>query len=380
MANDTLFNDNWLKLQQQYWESLSEMGRRAMGLEVPRQNPWEAAMDQWWKAMSPAANDPAKAFMDRLVEQGKSYFATVDRFTRGLADADGGNAGWDALTRVFDDMQRAFSGFSGFNTDFGTGEIDTNMRRMLGFWEMPLDNWQRMMSSLSPMMPGDMLRNMPHGQVREGMDKVLSAPGLGYTREEQAQYQDLMRRSLAYQRALQEYMAFFGKLGVKSVQRLKDYVQSRVDSGQPIDSARALYDNWVGCCEAVYGEEVSTPEYSRIHGQLVNAQMALKQRMSHLVDETLGALNMPTRSELRTLQDRMQETRRENKRLRRELDGIKRMLLDQAAVPAAKQTPAPAPAPAAQAPAPAAPPKVAAAAAPKKKAVVRKKTAAKSAD
>jgi hypothetical protein len=54
--------------------------------------------------------------------------------------------------------------------------------------------------------------------------------------------------------------------------------------------------------------------------------MALKQRMSVMVDETLGAMNMPTRSELRTLQDRVQETRRENKRLRRELDALKREL------------------------------------------------------
>ena len=39
----------------------------------------------------------------------------------------------------------------------------------------------------------------------------------------------------------------------------------------------------------------------------------LKQRMAIMVDEALGAMNMPTRSELRTLQDRLQETRRENK-------------------------------------------------------------------
>jgi polyhydroxyalkanoate synthase subunit PhaE len=358
MANDAFFNDNWLKLQQQYWEGLTDMGRRAMGLDAPRQNPWEAAMDQWWKAVSPAANDPARAFMDRLVEQGKAYFGTVERFTRGLAGTDGASAGWDALTRTFDEMQRAFTG------GFGSTEADTAMRRMLGFWEMPLDNWQRMMSSLTPMMPGDLLRNMPHGQVKEGMDRMLSAPGLGYTREEQAQYQDLIRRSLDYQRALQDYTGFFGKLGVKSVQRLKDFMQARVDSGEPIDSARALYDGWVGCCEAVYAEEVSTPEYSRIHGQLVNAQMALKQRMSHLVDESLGAMNMPTRSELRTLQDRMQETRREHKRLRRDLDGIKRQLLDRSAAPASAKSPA-------------LPVMSSAPVAPKKKATVRKTTAAK---
>lgn len=360
MANDTWFNDDWLKLQQRYWENLTDMSRKATGLEVSKQNPWEAAMDQWWKAVSPAASDPSKQFMDRLMDQGKAYFATVERFTRGLADTDG-SSGWDALNKTFDDMQRAFtdamsSGFGG--NPFATGSAgatDDAMRRMLGFWEMPLDNWQRMMSSLSPMMPGDMLRNMPHDQVKEHFDRMLSAPGLGYTREEQAQYQDLTRRAMDYQRAFQEYMSIFAKLGVKSVEHLRELVQSRADEGKPIESARELYDSWVACCETAYANEVSTPEYARIHGQLVNAQMALKKRMSVMVDETLGAMNMPTGSEVRTLQDRMQETRRENKHLRRELDSIKRQIAERPAAAGAAPVPAAA----------------------KKKAAARKKTAAK---
>jgi hypothetical protein len=48
--------------------------------------------------------------------------------------------------------------------------------------------------------------------------------------------------------------------------------------------------------------------------------------MAIMVDEALGALNMPTRSELRTLQDRLQETRREYKALRHEVDALKRQL------------------------------------------------------
>ena len=354
MANDNLFNDNWLKLQQQYWEGLTEMGRKAMGLDAPKHNPWEAAMDQWWKALSPAASDPSKLFMDRLLAQGKAYFATIERFTRGLTSGNDTSAGWEALNKTFEDMQRAFTGgLGGFGSGYGSGEANDGMRRMLGFWEMPLDNWQRMMSSLSPMMPGDLLRNMPHDHVKDSVERMLSAPGLGYTREEQAQYQDLVRRTLDYQNALQEYMGFFGKLGIKSVERLKEFLQARVTSDEPVDSARTLYDSWVGCCEEVYAEEVSTPEYARIHGRLVNAQMALKQRMSVMVDETLGAMNMPTRSELRTLQDRVQETRRENKHLRRELDAIKRRLGERPLI-------------AASAPA-----------APKKKVVARKKVAAK---
>jgi class III poly(R)-hydroxyalkanoic acid synthase PhaE subunit len=214
---------------------------------------------------------------------------------------------------------------------------------MMGFWEMPLDNWQRMMSSLSPMMPGDLLRNMPHGMMRgpmqEGLEQMLSAPGLGYTREEQAQYQDLMRAGLDYQRAFQAYSSFFNQLGIKALNQLRDLLQQKSQAGETIDSARGLYDTWVSCCEAVYADEVITPEYSRVHGQLINAQMALKQRLSVMVDESLGAMNMPTRGELRTLQDRLQETRRENKCLRQELDQIQRRLATIPAGPNAASTP-----------------------------------------
>ncbi len=42
-----------------------------------------------------------------------------------------------------------------------------------------------------------------------------------------------------------------------------------------------------------------------------------------MVDKIIGALNMPTRRELLTLQERMQETRRENRRLRNDVDILK---------------------------------------------------------
>jgi len=370
MSNQNLFNDNWLKLQQEYWEGLTEMGRKVTGTALPQDNPWEAAMDQWWKAVSPAASDPAKTFMDHLLDQGKTYFSTVERFTRGMPGAAGpdGNVaagGWDVLSKTFDQMQKAFSG--------GLGDQDPSINKMLGFWEMPLDNWQRMASSLTPMMPGDLLRNMPHTQVKENFDRMLSAPGLGYSREEQAQYQDLIRSGMEYQQAFQKYMGFFNQLGVKSVDRMRSLVQSRSETGKPIDSARNLYDSWVQCCEDVYAEEVSTPEYARIHGELINAQMALKQRLSVMVDQTLGAMNMPTRSELRTLQNRLQETRRENKHLRHELEAIKRRIAN---LPGGDTLPRSAPsAPAVKASA--APAAKAAATPAAKKTAARKKTPAK---
>jgi polyhydroxyalkanoate synthase subunit PhaE len=328
MSNETFFNDTWLDLQRKYWENWSEMSRKAMGTEGgfgQLTNPWESALDNWWKALAPAAPDASKAFMDKLMEQGKIFFRFGEAFASGkpgeAASAADGMAFW---TKALEDIQKRFSG----SVDDG----DNVMQRMMAFWELPLDNWQRMMSSMSP-MPGDALRNMPHDHVKDNFNRVLSAPGLGYTREEQGQYQELIRASMDYQKALQEYNGFYTRLGIKSIERMGSYIQGVIDSGKSIDSARALYDHWVMSCEAVYAEEVATPEYAQLHGHLVNAQMALKKRMAVMVDENLGAMNMPSRSELRTLQDRLQETRRENKKLRQSLHGIEKQIAALAGTP-----------------------------------------------
>jgi class III poly(R)-hydroxyalkanoic acid synthase PhaE subunit len=355
-------SDDWLSLQQKYWEQWTDLSRKAMGADLPQTSPWENALTHWWKAMAPAAPEMSRDFMERMMEQGKMFFRMADSFTRNLPKP--GEMGEDALHSVstaLDEMQKAFTG--------SLGEGDGAMNKMMAFWELPYDNWQRMASSLSP-MPGDLLRNMPHDQVKESLNRILSAPGLGYAREEQSQYQDLIRRTMDYQRTLQEYLSFFSHLGVKATERMRDTLMGMRESDQTIDSARTLYDTWVGCCEQVYADEVSTAEYARIHGELVNAQMAFKQRLSVIVDEALGALNMPTRSELRTLQDRVQETRRENKALRRELDELKKRLSGGASAPAPAGALA-RPAAAAEAPATAAKK-----AAPRRKTTAVKRTAA----
>lgn len=321
-GKEGLISDDWLEIQRKYWDSWTDMSRKAMGAEGGDATmPWESALDHWWKALSPATPDAAKDFMERMMDQGKVFFRMAETFIPGAGAGAGGGSGadgWLSLTKTLEDLQGRFMG----NMD-DSGDA---LHRMMAFWELPYDNWQRMMSSLAPTMPGDFLRNMPRDPVRSHVERVLSAPGLGYTREEQGQYQDLMKRSLDYQRALQDYLGFYSKLGVKSVERMRGYLQGVIDSGKSIDSARAVYDNWVRCCEEVYADEVITPEYAKIHGHLINSQMALKRRMSAMVDESLGALNMPTRSELRTLQDRLQETRRENKRLRRDLIALQRQV------------------------------------------------------
>lgn len=312
MSEKGVWNQDWIEIQQKYWENLSEMGRKAMGLQATRQSPWESAMDHWWQTVSPAAPAPAQEFMEKILGQGKTFFRMAEQFSDSLQGSSP-TADWtEALNKAFSDMQAAFTGdLPGLGKDA--------LNKMTAFWEMPLDNWQRMVSSLS-LMPGDVLRNMPHGG---DFERFLSAPGLGYTREEQTQQQEMMRVAMDYQRSLQAYMQFFSNLGSLSVERMRKKTEKLGEEGKSIDSARALYDLWVMSCEEVYGEQVMTAQYAEIHGHLVNTLMALKKQLSQMVDEGLGAMNMPTRSEIRTLQDRLHETRRENKLLRGELEDLR---------------------------------------------------------
>lgn len=314
MSNKGFWDDAWIDVQKQYWENWSELSRKAMGLEEPKASPWEQGLNHWWRAVSPAAPDPVRGFMEKMLEQGKAFFRMGEEFAKNLQGPGKGTDWSEALTRTFSDLQNAFTGAA-------RGQDDEALHKMMAFWEMPLDNWQRMVSSLS-VLPGDMLRNMPHGAAGGHLDRFLSIPGLGYAREEQAQQQQLVRLVLNYQRELQSYLEFFSEMGMASVECMRSKVMERSDQDKPIDSARALYDLWVQSCEESYAEQVRTPRYAELHGRLVNALMAVKQHLGQMVDETLGAMNMPTRAELRTLQDRMQETRRDNKRLRAELESL----------------------------------------------------------
>lgn len=316
MSERGFWDDNLLELQQKYWERWSGINRRASGTEAPAQNsPWEMALEHWWQAVSPAAPEITRDFMTRMIDQGKQFFRIAELFS-GNAQKQGKPADWTALCgQLVADMQSA--GGSGLDTEAGDGR-----HNWMGFWELPFDNWQRMASTLS-LLPGDPLRNMPHGGSPSDMERLFSAPGLGYSREEQAQQQKLLELFAEYRRALQEYSRFFTDIGSESVKRLRDRLGQRTHNGEVIDSARTLYDTWVETCEEVYGERVRTSEYARINGRLVNAAMGVKNHFGIMIDESLGALNMPTRREVRTLQVRVQENRREIRCLQAELEFLK---------------------------------------------------------
>jgi class III poly(R)-hydroxyalkanoic acid synthase PhaE subunit len=318
MTKGPLWSDEWMDLQHKYWEQWTQLQQQALGLATPQiANPWENALNHWSEAVSGTLPDLSRDFLQKMVDQGKTFFRMASDMATSMNAEDP-----DAWRQILDNLAGSFSRLASTADKEGYGS---------GFWEMPLDNWNRMVSALSP-VPGDMLRGMPTTGFKENIDRILGAPGLGYTREGQEQYQSLFQSIMDYQEALAEYSLFFSRMGEHAALRLVDLVNEK-----PVESARGLYDTWVSCCEDEYATQVMTPEYAQLHGSLVNALMRVKHRWGELLNEYLSALNMPTQDDLRTLQRRVQEHRREIRTLRHELDELRKSMAGTR--PAAKAAP-----------------------------------------
>lgn len=268
----------WLEAGRKYWDAWQAL--------------WQQGVEGGPKASTGPGPGPAPGAaepMQALLEQAKLFLRFGEELAATLGRAGGAFPAEDQWRRLFENAA----------------------------WKLPFDTWSRTFSSAS-LFPGDFLeRFKPESwtavtdDLHKNLERFLSVPGLGYTREWQEQGQEFARLGLAYQRALQEYAALFQRLNLDAYERLQRKLQELADADRPITTLRGLYDAWVDASEAAYLDLAASDAYAEVYGRMVNALMALKGQSRKMIDETAGAMGMPTRQGMNTLQRRHQELRRE---------------------------------------------------------------------
>jgi len=317
MADSDSTGDQWLEAQRRYWDAWMDMARRGLEATTPAQkaaaNPWADAMEQWWKSVAPSTPKPAQDLLGQMVNLGKSYFSMAE----GLGKMDPATDTMQVVENWTRMMTEAFSSASQGMNPFA-GVAGKAGRQGLAFWDLPFDTVSRTMSAGMP-FPGDFMKAFEVERptdVREQMDRMLSAPALGYARESQEQHQKFTRLMLEYEQAMTEYQTGFGGLGSRSMEAFKRRLEDRAKEGGPVNSIREVFNIWVDACEEVYADYAMSDQYARRYGRMVNTLMAVKHQGAQLVDEWLEAMNMPTRGDLGTVQRRLHDTRAEYQRLR----------------------------------------------------------------
>lgn len=324
MADSDSTGDQWLEAQQRYWDAWMDMARRGLEATSPAQkasaNPWADAMEQWWKSVAPATPKPAHDLLGQMVNLGKSYFSMAE----GLGKMDPAGDTSQIVENWTRMMTEAFSSASQGMNPFA-GVAGKGGRQGMAFWDLPFDTLSRTMSAGMP-FPGDFIKAFEIERptdVREQMDRILSAPALGYARESQEQNQKFARLVLEYEQAMSEYQSGFGKLGTRSMEAFRKRLEDRAQEGGPVNSIREVFNIWVDACEEVYADYAMSDEYARRYGRMVNALMAVKHQGAQLVDEWLETMNMPTRGDLGTVQRRLHDTRADYQRLRAESESMR---------------------------------------------------------
>lgn len=312
--NDTFpfWSDEWMKSQQEYLDSWTAMSEKMAGaFQPPRKprNPWIEALEQW-EAFVPNTGE-AQPYVQRMLNQGKAFFQMSDEistFLKLLDDVNKSTDQWQqSLRQQMDEVKKAF--------ESGQGDL-------AAFWNQPLSAWKNVMDDPS-LRPDVFLKGFDPKQGIDGMidplleevNKLLSAPGVGPDRETHDQQKKYTRLWLDYQRAMHEYNTAHQRVGGETIERLMQKMITLAEDDKSLDSVRAVYDLWVDCAEDAYADFAYSAEYQEVYGRMINSLMALKNEFLNMIDETSSAMGLPSRKGFDTVLKRMQEMRREIRKL-----------------------------------------------------------------
>ncbi len=388
--NQSLMND-WMATQRKYWDTWSDFARQAGGngagdtqgatmnpfaafgpfaanptMQNPfaknpfmsgpfspnpfaqftaGANPFNGAVEQWWSSLQPQLQGDVGTVAQRFYDMGKNFMSMAE----GLFGAAGQQQPEAAMNMWMTSMHTVLEQWINQiqnNMDLATPDLP-------GVSGTTLSSWAQMADSIAPWlnMSQHFLKEIAEGHLPGGIEmpgvgaaqeqffRALSIPGLGYTREQQERMQDLARHLLSYHEAFRAYKLAFAKTALASLDSVRKRLEAMHKEGEKIESLRGLYDMWVDGSEEAYADFAMSDEYQVVYGDLVNSLMQVRKDLNELAEHQYQLMNIPTRSEIDTMQHRQQENRREARLLRHEIALLREQVEKLSAQPPAASSP-----------------------------------------
>lgn len=151
------------------------------------------------------------------------------------------------------------------------------------------------------------------------MRGALGAAPLGLMREHQQRWQAFAQAQIDLQAVMERYNTLMQKVQREGMGRFEAKLRAHSEPGKQLASARALFDLWIDASEEAFAQIALGPEYRHVYGELVNAQMRVRQCGMAIVEEQLKALGLPSRTELDSNHKRTHELSREVRALKQRI-------------------------------------------------------------
>ncbi len=328
MSESNPWTDQWLKAQQQFVGAWSDMAKATSGntgnSANNQANMWADSFELWRKACSGSTQPDMQQALNKCMDMGKGYFAMAEQVGQNMA---GGAAASDAIMQWVEQLKKGLQQFTSLTSPATNGAFNDVLKQ----WFTPGESWQQMAAAITPMnqtfwqLPGLNTSVFNMGEAIDPLGKILSSPGVGYFREPQEKQQQGIQLAMDYQQSNFMFNQAFARVSLESIQGFQERLLGLGQEGIP-NSLRGLYDLWVEISEEHYAEFAMSEEYQALYGDMVNRLMILKKHYHDIADDFLVAMNLPSSSEVDTMQMRLQQVRRENIVLKKEVKEIKSML------------------------------------------------------
>ena len=324
MTDSNAWTEQWFKAQQQFADAWRDMAASGASSSATSQaDLWARGFDMWRQASGMQAKPDVGQALNKCLEMGREYMAMAEQVSRSMGQ---GETPINAINQWLEQMRESLQQMAtvpGFNG----GGINDFMQQ----WFTMSRSWEQMIANLLPMnqsawqLPGMNTSAFNMGEAIDPLGRILSSPGIGYFREPQEKQQQGLRLALEYHQANQAFNQAFLRVATESIQGFQARLME-LGVDQAPKSLRGLYDLWVEVSEEHYAEFAMSDEYQSLYGDMVNRLMILKKHYNEINDDWLRAMNLPNTREVDTMQERLQQLRRENVELKREIAEIKAML------------------------------------------------------
>jgi polyhydroxyalkanoate synthase subunit PhaE len=296
--------DQWQAMSRQYWNAWQDLSREAgiSGARDPAGVPWHEGFEQWARMFGNQSGSQSET-IERVLASAKSFTAFAQSMIAAATGGGGATPNWSEAMR------------QGFAMPGGAAGMFDNpvahaLREISG---QGTKSFEQMMANFAPYLGQAGFGQGAFDPAREAKS-WLGVPAFGFLREHQEHYQKMALGLIEYQEQNGRYNTLILKASKRSFELFESKLAAREEPGRQIDSLRALYDLWVDAAEEAYAEVALSAEFREVYGALVNAQMRMRSQFQQEVERIATDLGMPTRSELDSIGQRLQELRRELRR------------------------------------------------------------------